>query len=83
MLDKAPAEVTKDERDSVKPVSFGRPGGMGPERLRQIAKASYGVDLTLEEVEERIEAYHGFARSWTASWTTRWTPAWSSPRRWT
>ena len=58
VLDKDPAEVTKDERDSAKPVSFGRPGGMGAERLRRVAKASYGKDLTLEEVQGRIEAYH-------------------------
>ena len=59
VLDKDPAEVIKSERDSAKPVSFGRPGGMGAERLRRIAKASYGgLDLTLEEVQGRIEAYH-------------------------
>ncbi len=58
VLDKDPAEVTKSERDSAKPVSFGRPGGMGAERLRQVAKASYGEDLTLEEVQRRIQAYH-------------------------
>src|SRR5262249_54844878 len=58
VLDKDPAEVTKPERDSAKPVSFGRPGGMGAARLQQVAKASYGKDLTIEEVEERIAAYH-------------------------
>lgn len=58
VLDKDPDEVTKPERDSAKPVSFGRPGGMGAERLRQVAKAGYGKDLTTEEVEGRIAAYH-------------------------
>lgn len=58
VLGKDPGEVTKAERDSAKPVSFGRPGGMGAERLRQVAKAGYGKDLTLEEVEGRIAAYH-------------------------
>jgi DNA polymerase I-like protein with 3'-5' exonuclease and polymerase domains len=58
VLGKDPAEVTKPERDSAKPVSFGRPGGMGAKRLQQVAKASYGKDLTLEEVQERIQAYH-------------------------
>jgi hypothetical protein len=58
MLGKAPADVTKEERNSVKPVSFGRPGGMGPRGLRQVAKAGYGLDLTQEEVEDRIAAYH-------------------------
>jgi hypothetical protein len=58
VLNKAPEEVTKPERNSAKPVSFGRPGGMGAKRLQQVAKASYGKDLTIEEVEERISAYH-------------------------
>ncbi len=31
---------------------------MGPERLRQIAQASYGINLTIEEVQKRIDAYH-------------------------
>ena len=59
VLGKDPGEViTKPERDSAKPVSFGRPGGMGAERLRRIAKSSYDLDLTHEEVKQRIEAYH-------------------------
>jgi hypothetical protein len=58
VLGKDPCEVTKPERDSAKPVSFGRPGGMGAARLQKVAKASYGKDLTLEEVDERIQAYH-------------------------
>jgi DNA polymerase I len=58
MLNKAPADVTDKERKSVKPVSFGRPGGMGPRGLRQVAKAGYRLDLTEEEVQERIAAYH-------------------------
>ena len=58
VLGKAPDEVSKAERDSAKPVSFGRPGGMGAKRLRQVAKASYDEDLTIEEVKERIDAYH-------------------------
>jgi hypothetical protein len=31
---------------------------MGAERLRRIAKVSYNLDLTSEQVEERIRAYH-------------------------
>ena len=57
VLNKLLADVTKVERNSVKPISFGRPGGMGSDRLRQIAKASYGIELTREEVEGRIRAY--------------------------
>lgn len=58
MLGKDSADVTKAERNSVKPVSFGRPGGMGAETLQKIAKAGYGIDMTTEQVDERIQAYH-------------------------
>jgi len=58
VLGKPADDVTKAERNSAKPISFGRPGGMGPERLRQIAQASYGIDLTVEQVQKRIDAYH-------------------------
>jgi hypothetical protein len=58
VLGKEPEHVTKAERDSAKPVSFGRPGGMGADRLRRIAKVGYGVDLSLDAVKERISAYH-------------------------
>jgi hypothetical protein len=58
VLGKDPQEVSKDERNSAKPVSFGRPGGMGVPGLRQVAKSGYGIDLTDEEVQRRIDAYH-------------------------
>jgi DNA polymerase I-like protein with 3'-5' exonuclease and polymerase domains len=58
LLGKPSEEITKAERQGIKPVSFGRPGGMGAATLQQVARASYGVDLPLEEVELRIEAYH-------------------------
>jgi hypothetical protein len=58
VLDKDPIEVIKKERDGVKPVSFGRPGGMGAATLQKIAKATYDVTLTHDEVEQRIAAYH-------------------------
>lgn len=58
ILDKQPTAITKPERDSVKPVSFGRPGGMAAETLRKVAKAGYGIDLTTDQVEQRIAAYH-------------------------
>ena len=41
VLGKPVADVTKDERASVKPISFGRPGGMGPDRLRQMARQTH------------------------------------------
>ena len=58
VLDKPPSEVTKVERNGAKAISFGRPGGMGAATLQQIAKATYGQNLTQEEVEDRIAAYH-------------------------
>jgi hypothetical protein len=58
MLNKPPGQVTKEERNSVKPVSFGRPGGMGVKGLKQVARAGYGVELSDEQVQERIVAYH-------------------------
>src|SRR5262249_6671124 len=58
LLGKEPREVSKDERNSVKAVSFGRPGGMGVGGLRKVARASYGIELTDAEVRQRIEAYH-------------------------
>jgi hypothetical protein len=51
-------KVEKPDRDSAKPISFGRPGGMQARRLQQVARASYGIELTLEQVQERIDAYH-------------------------
>lgn len=58
MLNKPPTAISKAERNSVKPVSFGRPGGMGVRGLQRVAKNGYGIDLTDAEVEERIRAYH-------------------------
>ena len=51
LLGKPSEEVTKAERQGIKPVSFGRPGGMGAATLQQVARAGYGIDLPLEEVE--------------------------------
>ena len=58
VLNKELSLVTKVERNSVKCVSFGRPGGMGSLTLQKIAKNTYNQDLSLDEVEERIAAYH-------------------------
>src|SRR5262249_18628081 len=46
LLGKEPKEVSKEERNSVKAVSFGRPGGMGVGRLRRGARARYGIQPT-------------------------------------
>jgi hypothetical protein len=58
VLGKPPAEVSKAERNSAKPVSFGRPGGMSVRGLRRVARSSYGIDLTDEQLGQRIQAYH-------------------------
>jgi DNA polymerase I-like protein with 3'-5' exonuclease and polymerase domains len=49
--------VTKDERAKAKPINFGKPGGMGAQRLREYAYASYGIQLTEDEVEALEEAW--------------------------
>jgi hypothetical protein len=55
---KVPSEVTKEERNSAKPVSFGRLGGMSIRGLKKVAKSNYGIELTDAEVQQRINAYH-------------------------
>src|SRR5262249_4615416 len=55
---KDPKDVTKEERNSAKPVSFGRLGGKGVRGLKKGAKNNYGIELTDAEVQERINAYH-------------------------
>ncbi|NNJ26484.1 DNA polymerase [Alienimonas chondri] len=57
VLGKPEGEVTKAERQSAKAVSFGRPGGMSAASLKRQAKEAYGVELTDEEVQARIDAY--------------------------
>ncbi len=54
---KDPEEVTKADRKKAKPINFGKPGGMGAAKLKQYAKASYGVRLTDEEVQNLSDAW--------------------------
>ena len=61
VLDKPEGEVTKEERQGAKAVSFGRPGGMGAASLKRQAKEAYGVELTDDEVQARIDAYETLA----------------------
>jgi hypothetical protein len=58
VLNKPPSEITKAERDAAKPVSFGRPGGMVAKSLQEYARNSYRLSLSIEEVEQRVAAYH-------------------------
>ena len=53
-----PDEVTKDQRQGAKAISFGAPGRMGPQTLQKVAKNNYGKDLSIEEVEAALAAYH-------------------------
>ena len=57
VLGKAPKDVTDDERNAAKPVSLGRPGGLGWKTIQKQAKNDYGVELTEEQVRERMQAY--------------------------
>jgi DNA polymerase I-like protein with 3'-5' exonuclease and polymerase domains len=57
VLGKEPTDVTKDERNAAKPVSLGRPGGLGWRTIQKQAKLVYGADLTEEQVRERMQAY--------------------------
>lgn len=45
-------DVTREERQKAKAINFGKPGGMGNEGLQRYARASYGVELSDEEVKE-------------------------------
>lgn len=53
-----PEAVTDDQRKAAKAISFGAPGRMGPQTLQRLAKNNYGKDLTLDEVEAALNAYH-------------------------
>jgi hypothetical protein len=53
--------VSPQERKRVKPITFGLPAGMGAEAIQRNAKASYGVELTVEQVEGIISAYKALA----------------------
>jgi hypothetical protein len=53
--------VSPQERKRVKPITFGLPAGMGAAAIQGNAKASYGVELTVEQVEGIISAYKSLA----------------------
>jgi len=58
VLGVAPERVTKDQRQAAKAISFGAPGRMGPQTLQKLAKSNYGKDLSIDEVEAALAAYH-------------------------
>jgi DNA polymerase I-like protein with 3'-5' exonuclease and polymerase domains len=58
-------QVTPDERQAAKAINFGLIYAMGARGLQQSAKASYGVEMGLEQAEtfrkRFFENYHGLA----------------------
>lgn len=54
---KRESKVTDEERAKVKPVNFGKPGGMGLRSLKLYAKATYGIDYNDQEVRELSEKW--------------------------
>ncbi len=50
-------EVTDSERARVKPINFGKPGGMGAGSLQTYAKMQYGIAYDKHEVEELSEQW--------------------------
>ena len=57
VLDKEPEDVTKDERNATKPVSLGRPGGLGWRTIQKQVKDEFGFEFTEAQVRERMQAY--------------------------
>ena len=57
LLQKAASDVTSDERQKAKAVNFGFAFGMGPAAFVDAARASYGVEITLEEATAFRDAY--------------------------
>ena len=71
VLGKEPADVTKQERNAAKPVSLGRPGGLGWRTIQKQALMSYGASLSEQEVRERMQAYEDLCPELTKHLKTR------------
>ncbi len=71
VLGKDPADVTKQERNAAKPVSLGRPGGLGWKTIQKQALNTYGVELSEEQVRERMQAYETLCPELTEHLKTR------------
>jgi len=66
-IDYAEAKRRKDDpqvaamRQAAKAYNFGFPGGLGPAKMIDYARASYGVTMTLDEARQRREDWY---RKW-------------------
>lgn len=58
---KAPEDVTPEERQKAKSANFGLLYGMGPMGFQMYAEAAYGVDMTIEEAQS---VYNAFFEQW-------------------
>jgi len=54
---KAGDSEVKAWRQSAKPITFGRPGGMGARKMVITARKSYGVQFTIDEAERLIDLF--------------------------
>lgn len=54
---KSESDVTKAERQMVKAINFGVPGGMGKQTLQKILQIEQGHTIELAEVEELFSAF--------------------------
>ncbi|MCX5729623.1 MAG: DNA polymerase [Nitrospirae bacterium] len=57
VLDKEPEDISRDERNATKPVSLGRPGGLGWRTIQKQVKDEFGVEFTEAQVRERMQTY--------------------------
>ena len=58
MTGKTESEITKAERTAAKGVNFGLLFGGGAKGLREYVRASYGVQMSLEEAENAKATFH-------------------------
>ena len=65
MTGKAEDQVTKAERTAAKGVNFGLLFGGGANGLKDYVRASYGVDMTLEEAKQAKSTFHASYKKFT------------------
>ena len=65
MTGKAEDQITKAERTAAKGVNFGLLFGGGAKGLKEYVRASYGVDMTLDEAKKAKSAFHATYKDFT------------------